>query len=151
MYKTNVPTVLKKKVEKSQRSEAGVVWYAWRILTLACARARSPNASSLRVDARRVAITKIMHAHMQFGQRGTLAVRQGQASDDSSSRRRHNKTGKEEGKKKKAPKIIKILFIEFSTMHKTTDNKRKQNANVVLLDIVLALDYGRVRDTGSWY
>ena len=88
MYKTNVPTVLKKKVEKSQRSEAGVVWYAWRILTLACARARSPNASSLRVDARRVAITKIMHAHMQFGQRGTLAVRQGQASDDSSRRRR---------------------------------------------------------------
>ena len=45
-----------------------------------------------------------------------------------------------------------VLFIEFSTMHKTTDNKRKQNANVVvLLDIVLALDYGRVRDTGSWY
>ena len=121
MYKTNVPTVLKKKVEKSQRSEAGVVWYAWRILTLACARARSPNASSLRVDARRVAITKIMHAHMQFGQRGTLAVRQGQASDDSS-RRRHNKTEKR-AKKKKAPKIIKILFIEFSTMHKTTNNK----------------------------
>jgi len=27
-------------------------------------------------------------------------------------------------------------------MHKTTNNKRKQNANVVLLDIVLALDYG---------
>ena len=74
MYKTNVPTVLKKKVEKSQRSEAGVVWYAWRILTLACARALSPKASSLRVEERLFAIPKMRAHHNARGPAGRAHV-----------------------------------------------------------------------------
>ena len=59
-----------KKVEKKCRTEVG----AGKILTLACARALSPKASSLRVEERLFAIPKMRAHHNARGPAGRAHV-----------------------------------------------------------------------------